>query len=116
VKTADFRKTTLSQSSRPNQFTIAHLKIILALVTSAVLLAGCARRQRPHQHHHFVSLGVKDLPLILFDQASSKVCFAGNSPMPPAYLSWMQENVNAQGSKDFPYYRVDVMFHDSDEK
>ena len=45
------------------------------------------------QHHQFVSFGVKDLPLLLVDQETGRICFAGVPPAPGEYVKWFNENV-----------------------
>ena len=69
---------------------------IIQIVFLTLLLSGCSRPERP-THHHFVSMGIKDLPLILLDQDTGKICYAGDSPATSEYLTWYEANVGQIG-------------------
>lgn len=73
----------------------------------ALLVCGCSKP--PHQSHHFVSLGIKDLPLILMDQDTGKVCYAGTSPAISEYSEWYTKNVGPITEKE-PMYCSDVVW------
>jgi hypothetical protein len=77
-------------------------------ITIFVLAELCTSLVSCKPKHNFVSAGIKDLPLLVFDQATSKVCFAGAPPMPPAYMNWIRENVSPEQSPEHPYYCSDV--------
>lgn len=77
-------------------------------VLLALSLCACARPSR-RSPHHFVSLGIKDLPLILMDQDTGKVCYAGSSPAASAYLEWYTSNVGPI-TEDKPMYCSDVVW------
>jgi hypothetical protein len=77
----------------------------LALI--ALLICGCSKP--PHQPHHFVSLGIKDLPLILVDQDTGKVCYAGMSPAPGEYMDWYTKNVGPITEEE-PMFCSDVVW------
>jgi hypothetical protein len=80
---------------------------VLLTVLLAVSLNACS--EQPHQAHHFVSLGIKDLPLILLDQDTGKVCYAGMSPGSGEYLDWYAKNVGPTTEKE-PMYCSDVVW------
>lgn len=80
---------------------------VLLTVLLAVPLSACSGR--PHQKHHFVSLGIKDLPLILLDQATGKICYAGMSPGSGEYLDWYAKNVGPITENE-PMYCSDVVW------
>jgi hypothetical protein len=67
------------------------MKILLTLFL-ILILSGCLKPKLNH-HHHFVSMGIKDLPLILLDQDTGRICYAGDSPAPSNYWDWYQSNV-----------------------
>ncbi len=72
-----------------------------------LLVCGCSKP--PHQSHHFVSLGIKDLPLILLDEDTGKICYAGTSPGSYEYLDWYKKNVGLITDKE-PMYCSDVVW------
>ncbi len=63
---------------------------VLLVTLLALALGGCSK---PKQRHHFVSAGIKDLPLILLDQDTGRICYAGDSPAPGEYFQWYNANV-----------------------
>jgi hypothetical protein len=77
------------------------------LAMLALFVCGCSAP--PHQSHHFVSLGIKDLPLILMDQDTGKVCYAGTSPGNSDYSDWYAKNVGPTTEKE-PFYCSDVVW------
>lgn len=77
------------------------------LATLALLICGCSKS--PHQSHHFVSLGIKDLPLILLDQDTGKVCYARTAPGTSEYLDWYAKNVGPITENE-PMYCSDVVW------
>ena len=80
------------------------------LATLALLICGCSKS--PHQSHHFVSLGIKDLPLILLDQDTGKVCYARTAPGTSEYLDWYAKNVGPITENE-PMYCSDVVWRAS---
>jgi hypothetical protein len=79
---------------------------ILPIVFLGLILSGCLKPKQTI-HHHFVSVGIKDLPLILLDQDTGKICYAGDPTGPSAYLDWYGTNVGKITEKA-PYYCSDV--------
>jgi hypothetical protein len=53
-------------------------------------------------------MGIKDLPLILLDQDTGKICYAGESPAPSQYVEWYNANVGAI-TEDTPLFCSDVV-------
>jgi hypothetical protein len=82
------------------------MRMLLAILL-AFSLSACSKH--PHQSHHFVSLGIKDLPLILLDQDTGKVCYAGMSPGSGEYLDWYAKNVGPITENE-PMYCSDVVW------
>lgn len=85
----------------------------LLTISLAVSLSACSAH--PHQTHHFVSLGIKDLPLILLDQDTGKVCYAGTAPGSGEYLDWYAKNVGPITDNE-PMYCSDVVWLGEDAK
>ena len=81
--------------------------IIIQIVFLALILSGCSRPEHL-THHHFVSMGIKDLPLILLDQDTGKICYAGEPPAPSQYVEWYNANVGAI-TEDTPLFCSDVV-------
>lgn len=88
--------------SHGTQITVTFLFLILAVLAVFVSTP-------PPKSNHFVSLGIKDLPLIVLDQDSGKVCYAGTPPGASEYLNWYSSNVGPI-TDDEPMYCSDVVW------
>lgn len=85
------------------------MRILYVVVALVIVIDGCSK---PRQRHHFVTAGVKDLPLILLDQDTGKICYAGDSPGNAAYLDWYKANVGREtpiGPSESHFYCSDVV-------